>query len=166
MDARKDLTGRPGSARDPINDNSTMPSWDPNQYLQFAEARTRPCRDLAVRVSVQSAKRIIDLGSGPGNSTEILASFWPKAKITALDNSAGMLEAGRRKYPNYRWIGQDIATWASTEQEQFDIVFSNAAMQWVPDHSVLFPQLLRRVASGVLAVQMPFDLNAPAHRIM
>lgn len=144
-----------------------MPTWNPGQYLKFAAERTRPCRDLASRISVPEVRRIIDLGSGPGNSTEVLASFWPSAELTALDNSPDMVEMGRRQYPNYRWIAGDIARWASSEGDQFDIVFSNAALHWVPDHADVFPKLLQRVAlGGALAVQIPSDVNAPAHKVM
>jgi trans-aconitate 2-methyltransferase len=144
-----------------------MPTWNPGQYLKFGTQRTRPCRDLASRVSVADVRRIIDLGSGPGNSTEVLASLWPDARITALDNSAEMVETGRQSFPQYRWIPGDMSQWAATGTEKFDIVFSNAAIQWVSDHETLFPDLMRHVADGgALAVQMPFDFEAPAHRLM
>ncbi len=144
-----------------------MPVWNPSQYLKFAAERTRPCQDLASRISVVAARRIIDVGSGPGNSTQVLAAQWPEAEISALDSSVEMVEVGRREHPDYRWIVDDIARWVSTETGSFDIVFSNAALHWVPDHATLFPQLLDRVADGgALAVQMPFDPEAPAHRLM
>ena len=144
-----------------------MPTWNPSQYLKFAAERTRPCRDLASRISVSGVRRIIDLGSGPGNSTEVLASLWPNAELTALDSSPDMVEMGRQQYPNYRWIAGDIAHWAASDVDQFDIVFSNAALHWVPDHAGVFPKLLQRVASGgALAVQIPSDVNAPAHTVM
>jgi trans-aconitate 2-methyltransferase len=68
-----------------------MPTWNPGQYLKFAAERTRPCRDLASRISVPEVRRIIDLGSGPGNSTEVLAALWPNAELTALDSSPDMV---------------------------------------------------------------------------
>ncbi len=144
-----------------------MPTWNPGQYLKFAAERTRPCRDLASRISLPGVRRIIDLGSGPGNSTEVLASLWPNAELTALDSSREMVEMGRQQYPNYRWISGDIVPWTAGDTGEFDIVFSNAALQWVPDHAAVFPQLLKRVSScGALAIQMPADVNAPAHKLM
>jgi trans-aconitate 2-methyltransferase len=144
-----------------------MPSWNPSQYLKFAAERTRPCRDLASRVSVPHVRRIIDLGSGPGNSTEVLASYWPDAEFTALDSSEQMVQDGRQKFPHFHWFAGDITAWASGSAESFDIVFSNAALQWVPNHSAVVPQLLNRVSSGgALAFQMPADINAPPHRLM
>jgi trans-aconitate 2-methyltransferase len=144
-----------------------MPTWNPSQYLKFAAERTRPCRDLASRIFVPHARRIIDLGSGPGNSTQALASFWPDAEFTALDSSEQMVQDGRQKHPKFHWMSGDITGWASGSADSFDIVFSNAALQWVPNHSVVVPQLLNRVSSGgALAFQMPADINAPAHKLM
>jgi trans-aconitate 2-methyltransferase len=144
-----------------------MPEWNPTQYLKFAAERTRPCRDLASRIFIRRAHRIIDLGSGPGNSTEVLASFWPEAELTALDSSSQMVEIGRERYAHYRWIHSDIQTWALESDDSFDMVFSNAALQWVPDHATYIPKLFDRVNSGgVLAFQMPADINAPAHQLM
>jgi trans-aconitate 2-methyltransferase len=144
-----------------------MPTWNPGQYLKFAAERTRPCRDLASRISVPNARRIIDLGSGPGNSTEVIASLWPDAEITALDSSHEMVQQGREKFPNFHWLSEDISRWASGSTDSFDIVFSNAAFHWVPNHSVVLPQLLHRLSpGGALAFQMPADINAPPHELM
>ena len=56
-----------------------MPTWDANQYLRFKDERTRPCRELAARIAIESPRRVIDLGCGPGNSTAVLAQRWPDA---------------------------------------------------------------------------------------
>src|SRR6478672_305336 len=139
-----------------------MPTWNPGQYLKFAAERTRPCRDLASRISVGNARRIIDLGSGPGNSTEVIASLWPDAEITALDSSQDMVQQGREKYPNFHWLSEDISRWAANSTDSFYIVLSNAALHWVPNHGIVVPQLLHHVSSeGALAFQMPADINAP-----
>jgi trans-aconitate 2-methyltransferase len=147
-----------------------MPTWNADQYLKFGEQRIRPCHDLLDRVaraSLQDAKRIIDLGCGPGNSTAELAERWPDAEISGLDNSAAMIEVARREQPHRRWIFDDISSWTANEKERFDIVFSNAALQWVPDHASLFPRLMERVApGGALAIQIPADFNALPHRLM
>ncbi len=136
-----------------------MPDWSAARYLRFADERTRPCRDLAARI--ESAPRtVIDLGCGPGNSTAVLAERWPAAAITGLDRSAEMLEAARRDYPALAWLQADVSQWAEEDAPGLDLVFSNAALQWAPDHAVLFPKLFAR--AGVLAVQMPAASDAPA----
>jgi trans-aconitate 2-methyltransferase len=140
--------------------------WNPQQYLQFEEERTRPCRDLASRVAVDAPKAVIDLGCGPGNSTAVLAERWPGATVTGLDNSAEMLATARAARPRIEWLQGDIAEWASSGGGGFDVVFSNAALQWVGNHGAVFPRLMRRVAEGgALAVQMPSRFESPAHRV-
>jgi trans-aconitate 2-methyltransferase len=142
-----------------------MSSWNATQYLRFADERTRPCRDLAARIGVVGPRRIIDLGCGPGNSTAVLGRLWPDAELTGLDSSPEMLAAAGRDYPAMRWLQGEIAAWAGQEGPAFDIVFSNAALQWVDDHGAVFPAMLRRVAAGgVLAVQVPAESNSPSQR--
>jgi trans-aconitate 2-methyltransferase len=144
-----------------------MPSWSPEQYLAFEEQRTRPARDLARSVQVENPRRVVDLGCGPGNSTEVCAERWPEASIVGIDSSAAMIEKARSRYPSREWRQADIAEWAREEGgERFDVVFANAALQWVGEHETLFPRLLARVApGGALAVQMPSYEN-PANRAM
>src|SRR5215472_10765547 len=127
-----------------------MHAWQPTQYLKFSEERTRPCRELVARIDVANPRSIIDLGCGPGNSTEVLAERWPSASLTGLDSSPDMIAAARQAHPDWRWIAGDIVQWASSS-ESYDVVCSNAALQWVSDHATVFPQLLAR--GGVLAVQ-------------
>lgn len=145
-----------------------MPSWDATQYLRFNEQRTQPCRDLTTRVPVNVPARVIDLGCGPGNSTEILRQRWPMASIVALDDSAEMLASAKKIGSSVQWKRDDISKWAAAESSgTFDVVFSNAALQWVPNHEMLYPRLMQRVSpGGFLAVQMPGDVNAPAHEAM
>jgi len=144
-----------------------MPTWNADQYLKFAEERTRPCRDLVAAISERSVRCIIDLGCGPGNSTTVLADRWPDAEIIGLDNSTAMIQAARSEQPNRTWIVRHIAEWAGEAKQQFDVVFSNAALHWVDDHARIFPQLVERVApGGVLAIQIPADFNAVPHRLM
>lgn len=141
--------------------------WDAHEYLRFADQRTRPSRDLAERVDVCHSKRIVDLGCGPGNSTAVLAGRWPESEVVGVDNSPQMIAAARKTDPSRQWVVEDIAAWVSAEGNQFDIVFSNAAIQWVDDHATLLPQLLKRVApGGALAIQMPANPDGPAYRAM
>lgn len=144
-----------------------MLNWNPDQYLRFADERSRPCRDLAARIAVDSPRHVIDLGCGPGNSTKVLFERWPKAKLAGVDSAPEMIDAARRDEPAIEWRVGDIAIWSRGDQGPFDVVFSNAAIQWVDNHAALFPQLLSHVApGGALAVQMPGNYGAAPHRLM
>lgn len=142
-----------------------MPTWDSDVYSQFSDQRTRPAVDLAARVALDAPARVVDLGCGPGNSTAVLAKRWPRAELTGIDNSPVMLAAARAAHPAVQWVEADINAWRA--DRPFDVVFSNAALQWVPDHARTFPRLLEQVArDGALAVQVPANFDAPPHRAM
>jgi trans-aconitate 2-methyltransferase len=142
-----------------------MHSWDAGQYLRFSDERTRPALDLLARIELAAPGRVVDLGCGPGNSTGLLRERWPEAAITGLDSSADMLATARRDHAGIEFVVGDIATWAP--DARFDVVFSNAALQWVGDHERLLPRLIDAVAAeGVLAVQMPRNHDFATHRLM
>ena len=144
-----------------------MATWNSTQYLKFTNERTQPSIDLAARVALDAPASIIDLGCGPGNSTAVVARRWPQAALTGLDSSPTMLAAARKSYPAWTWRESGIAEWAATNTEKFDVVFSNAALHWVPDHATVFPRLLAAVApGGALAIQMPHSLRDPHQRLM
>jgi trans-aconitate 2-methyltransferase len=142
-----------------------MTSWDDEQYLKFADQRTRPARELLARVPLASARRVLDLGCGPGNSTALLRERWPDAWLTGVDSSAEMLERARKDQPNIEWIEADAGNFVPAEP--VDVLFSNALLQWLPAHDVLVPRLLDQLRpGGVLAFQMPRNFSEPSHRLM
>jgi trans-aconitate 2-methyltransferase len=110
-------------------------------------------------------KTAIDLGCGPGNSTEVLAAAFPDATIIGLDNSADMIAAARKRLPHIRFELADLTAWS--DPGPFDVILSNAVMQWVPDHAMLFPRLAGKLAAGgSLAIQVPDNVEEPALRLM
>lgn len=142
-----------------------MPTWNAGQYLQFAAERTRPCRDLASAITLDNPRTIIDLGCGPGNSTAVLAARWPEANLTGLDSSPAMIAAARKDAPGRTFDVGDIAAWSPAGR--YDLIFSNAALQWVDNHGELYPRALGYVADGgAFAAQMPCNMKAPTHELM
>lgn len=140
-------------------------AWDPRQYLNFADHRLRPAIDLITRIPGIEPKQIVDLGCGPGNVTQLLANRWPDARITGVDSSKEMLDHACTEHPDIHWQAADAGTW--TAEEPVDLIFSNAALHWLPDHGVLFPRLLSQLApGGILAVQMPRNFDRPSHRLV
>jgi trans-aconitate 2-methyltransferase len=140
-------------------------SWSAKQYVAFEDERTRPVRDLLAALPETQARSAVDLGCGPGNSTELLAQRYPRAAISAIDSSADMIEAARRRLPQVRFETVGIEAWSASGP--FDVILANAVLQWLPDHAALLPALARRLASGgALAIQMPNNLDGPAQRLM
>jgi trans-aconitate 2-methyltransferase len=136
--------------------------WDPSQYLKFADHRLRPAIDLLNRIDIADPARVYDLGAGTGNVTRLLKLRWPKARITGVDASEEMLDKARRSLPEVAWQQADLSTWRPPERAE--VIYSNAALHWIGDHSQLFPSLLSAVApGGALAVQMPNNFSAPSH---
>jgi len=131
-----------------------MHSWNPATYLQFADERTRPSMELAARIAVDAPQRVIDLGCGPGNSTQVLRRRWPAAEICGLDSSPEMIAAAQRSYADQQWMLGRIEDWSASTP--LDVVFSNAALQWIANHAQLVQHLFRQVApGGALAFQIP-----------
>jgi trans-aconitate 2-methyltransferase len=142
-----------------------MHEWDSGQYLRFADERTRPAADLLQRVAIDRPQRVVDLGCGPGNSTALLRARWPEAALCGIDRSEDMLAAARRGHPGIDFVPGDIGTWRPAAP--CDVVFSNAALQWVGDHERLIPRLFEAVAGGgALAVQMPRNHDFATHALM
>ena len=147
-----------------------MADWNPALYTRYEDERTRPARDLLARVGLQSARLAVDLGCGPGNSTELLVERFPSAAVIGTDNSPSMIESARErlpeaKFPKVRFELSDIASWQPETPP--DLIYANAALQWVPAHEALLPRLLQSLApGGVLAIQMPDNRDEPTHCLM
>ncbi len=139
--------------------------WDREQYLRFMTARSKPFFDLLAKIPPREYRHIVDLGCGPGNLTRVLAEHWPGAVVTGVDNSPEMLAKvetlaipGRLEF-----VHGDIAAWKPAEA--VDLVFSNAVLQWVPDHEDVLASLAEMLDDkGTLAVQMPMHMNTPGKK--
>ncbi|MFA5857750.1 MAG: methyltransferase domain-containing protein [Elusimicrobiota bacterium] len=140
--------------------------WNPDAYLKFGNERAQPSIDLVNRIKISyQPQNIIDIGCGPGNSSKVLMDRWPTAKILGIDSSPNMIEKAKQNYPQCEWVQADAASYSS--ETKFDIVFSNATIQWIPNHENLlktFDALLTE--NGVLAFQIPLFRDMPLGKIL
>jgi len=133
--------------------------WNPELYLKFDKERIQPSIDLVARIDFLKPQRIIDIGCGPGNSTQILYKKWSDSEIIGADNSPAMISKAKEDYPNQKWILFDAGN--ETINNTFDIIFSNSTIQWIPNHDLLIEKFARLLnESGILAIQLPlfFDM--------
>lgn len=162
--------GAPGWPAHPVAEprpytGAMATAWNPDQYLRFAEPRLRPAIDLLsrLRFDAPAPRTIVDLGCGTGSVTALLMARWPGATVTGIDSSAEMLAKAATDVPDGRWVEARVDLWTAPSGGT-DLVFSNAALHWLPAHGTLFPRLARQVApGGLLAVQMPRNFSAPSH---
>lgn len=142
-----------------------MSDWNPNLYMQFSSERTQPSIDLNSKINSVEPKTIIDVGCGAGNSTQVLVNRWPKAKITGLDSSPAMIQKAKNDYPNQEWIVADALSYES--ESKYDIAFSNAVIQWMPNHENLLKKFHGLLSEeGLLAIQIPLFGDMPLGKII
>lgn len=114
---------------------------------------------------MDAPKSIIDIGCGPGNSTQALYQRWPTAEIVGLDNSEEMIKKAREDYPKQKWVLADASRFES--DRSYDLVFSNAALQWISNHEKLLLRLFNLLNDkGALAVQVPANIESPLHKAL
>lgn len=144
-----------------------MNDWNPILYEKFLKERTLPAKDLLSKIDIASPQKIIDIGCGPGNSTKVLFDKFPNAKIIGIDNSKKMIEQAKHNFSKIEFINADISTDEINYENEFDIVFSNACMQWIPNHHVLLKKLMNMLKqNGILAVQIPINFSEPIHKLI
>lgn len=145
-----------------------LADWNAEQYLKFEAERTLPARDLAGRVVLDGGcVKALDIGCGPGNSTRMVKERFPEAQVLGVDQSPDMIRAAREGNPSLSFDVFDITQSLSPLGGDYDLIFSNACLQWVPGHETLLPRLLGLLRpGGVLAVQLPNNYREPVHRII
>lgn len=145
-------------------ERSAAHTWDPQQYLAYADERGRPFVELVARVGAQRPEHVADLGCGPGNLTRLLTERWPAAQVTGVDASAAMIERAEADHPGISWQLADAREWQP--EAPLDVLVTNATLQWIPDHLALLPGLTDMLApGGWFAMQVPGNFSEPSHTL-
>ena len=148
----------------PMKGLITMP-WDPKQYHKFQAERSAPFFDLLALVEKRPNLKAVDLGCGTGELTRQLADALPNSEVTGIDSSSQMLDAARTAAlsgPNLHFEQGDQAQLTG----EWDLIFSNAALQWSENHTELIPRLYERLTpGGQITVQVPSNHNHISHQI-
>ena len=144
-----------------------MADWNPSLYLQYGAERTRPAAELLARIPLDDVATLADLGCGPGNSTHVLRRRYPGAYILGTDSSENMISRARQSYPQESWQVLSAPGGFRRLPRDFDLVFSNACIQWIPRHTTLVPAMMELLKpGGTLAVQVPMNFHEPVHQII
>lgn len=146
--------------------------WDPAQYLNFADERSRPFYDLTSRIAATAPGYVADLGCGPGQLTASLAVRWPQAEVLGIDSSAEMISAAQSAdygdamcSGRLSFVARDVNDWQPARP--VDVIVSNAVLQWVPNHRELLPLWADCLApAGWLAFQLPGNYDQPTHAVL
>jgi trans-aconitate 2-methyltransferase len=139
--------------------------WDPARYGAYGDLRLRPALDLLAQVPELPAGEVVDLGCGNGAVGPALVSRYPTRCLVGVDSSEVMLNNAYLRRCYERLVPDDIAEWRPETPPA--LIFSNAALNWLPDHAGLMPRLAAMLPpGGVLAVQMPRQDAAPSHRLL
>ena len=147
--------------------------WDPKQYRQFGDERSRAFYELISRIGATDPQTVADIGCGPGELTADLCKRWPKADVAGVDSSAEMIAAADEvlaaalsaERPRLRFEHTDARDWQPAGP--VDVIVSNAMLQWIPDHESLLTKWVDYLADGGwLAFQVPANHDEPTHRLL
>lgn len=151
----------------PTSDASA--DWDPTLYSRFRDLRLRPALDLLSALPpLPEGGEAVDLGCGTGAVAPALRARLQGRPLTGIDASAAMLAEAEATGLYEALRAADIAAWvAAPDPARPVLIFSNAALHWLPDHARLLPRLVRLLAAGgTLAVQMPRQFDGPSHALL
>lgn len=141
--------------------------WDSKKYLKFEKERTQPAIDLVRRVEGRNVSSVLDVGCGPGNSSVVIKNIFPNADILGIDFSADMIERAKKDYVDITFEQWDADVFTEETSKKFDLIFSNACLQWLPNQFKTIINLYKLLNdNGIMAVQIPCNFDEPIHHLI
>ncbi len=138
--------------------------WNPVQYHKFQTERSAPFFDLLKLVHVRPNLHVVDLGCGTGELTLQLSNALPNSTVTGIDSSLEMLKKAKQHAGPKLHFKHGNQTKLSSI---WDLIFSNAALQWSENHQELIPALFKKLKpEGQLAVQVPSNHLHISHQLI
>ena len=142
-------------------------TWDSEKYLKFEKERTQPAIDLVRRVEGRNVSSVLDVGCGPGNSSVVIKKIFPNADILGIDFSADMIERAKKDYVDITFEQWDADVFTEETSKKFDLIFSNACLQWLPNQFKTIINLYKLLNdNGIMAVQIPCNFDEPIHHLI
>lgn len=140
-------------------------SWNPAQYDRFKQERQQPFFDLLAMVDPRRGMHVLDLGCGTGELTGLLHERLDSAHTLGIDRSPSMLErAAVHATSDLAFEQRDIDR--ELPPAAYDLIVSNAALHWVPDHPALLQRLTTSLRTAAqIAVQVPANHDQPTHTV-
>ena len=141
--------------------------WNPNIYNQFKDIRFKPFYDLSELIIGDKMLTAVDLGCGTGEQTALLSERFSQTTFLGLDSSAEMLSESHKLETAHLEFRHSTIQQFLSEPRNWDLIFSNAALQWLDDHALLFPEIISKLnVGGQLAVQMPYQPDNILNKIL
>lgn len=141
-----------------------MSEWNANQYTKFEKERTQPSLDLLNRLN-GNYKNILDLGCGPGNSTNVVKNKFSTSKIIGIDSSKNMLEKARKNHPEIKFELGFAPEYFYAHKNEYDLIFSNACIHWIKEQAELCNAIFNSLKeSGTFAFQIPLTNESPFYK--
>lgn len=147
-----------------LSDPSSSFIWNPADYHRSSPAQYQWARELIGKLRLSGEEHLLDLGCGDGKVTAEIALHVPGGKVTGVDNSPEMIRFAmdhfpRQQFPNLSFVRMDAR--ALSLSEEFDVVFSNAALHWIADHTPVLAGISHCLRpGGRLLIQMGGKGNA------
>lgn len=142
-------------------------TWNPNTYNQFKAERYAPFYDVLSLIEIKPNLKVIDLGCGTGELTNMLAQKLANVSIIGVDSSLEMLEEAKAFANNSLSFKQNSIEEQIATNQKWDLIFSNAAIQWVDNHKELFPRIISLLnPNGQLAIQMPSQTENALNQLL